>query len=225
MGGIRWSWILVFAALVAAVPAVSGWAQEQSTQKQEDATAAVPSEADPEAGGATPEDTEEAERQRQRRRMRMVTAAQATIGGSEISLVTGRQPTESPDYETVDTLKPGEVLLLTQSQAIKLKTAANLNVGDALLKTENVAENYPGVYGIWLKRVEDGWHFVFNEKPDVWGTMYDPERDVAEVAVKHTTLDEANDRMEFELKEAGGGGLMRITWGKHQWSLPFKVVE
>ncbi len=224
MGRTRLNWVLAAVALLSFAPATHSSSQEQSNEEAKEAVA-VPSEADPEAEGATPEDTEEAERRRQRRRMRLVTAADLSVDDKEISLLTGRQPVDSPDYDTVATLRAGDMLLLTQSQTIKLKTAADLKVGDTVLETENVAEDYPGVYGIWLKKVEDGWHFIFNEKPDVWGTMYDAEKDIAEVPVAYTTLDEPTERMVFELEETDDGGLMRIKWGKHQWSLPFAVVN
>jgi len=54
----------------------------------------------------------------------------------------------------------------------------------SLEKTENVAKGYAGVYGIWLKKTAKGWNFVFNQKPDVWGTMYDPAANVGEVPVE-----------------------------------------
>lgn len=205
----------------------SALAQQSQGQKPQNRTEtqAAPSEANPDDTTAGEENTEEVERQRQRSRMRMVTAAEMKIDGKEISMLTGRQPVDNEDYKAIDALKPGDVLLLTQSQTIKLKTDANLRFGDAVLKTENFAKNYPGVYGIWIMKSADGWDFVFNEKPDVWGTMYDPSANVAEVPVQYKQLDEPTDAMKFELKKEDNGGVMKITWGTHEWSAPFAVVQ
>jgi hypothetical protein len=209
-------WMLI-ALLGALAPVTDVLAQEQ--EKKTEGSAENPEES------ATPEDSEEAEAQRQRLRMRLITRAEYTVGDAAISLNTGKLPVDGPDYPQLASMESGDVVLTTRSQAIKLKTDLPLTFGDLTLETENVAENYAGVYGIWIKKTDDGWSFVFNEKPDVWSTMYDSTADVGEVPVDYAKLDEPNEEMKFEISEADGGHHLRLTWGVHQWTAPFTIAQ
>jgi len=208
--------LFVAAGVMAAAIPLS--AQEPESNRSEG------SAENPEAS-ATPEDSEEAEAQRQRLRMRLITRAEQQFGDATVSLNTGKLPVDGPDYAMLADIQPGDIVLPTRSQTLKLKTDVPLTFGDVTLTTENVAENYAGVYGVWIKRTDDGWRFIFNEKPDVWGTMYDPAMDVAEIDVDYATLDQPNKELTFEIAENGDRGHLRILWGVHQWTAPFMVAK
>ena len=212
-----WCAVLTLVALL-------GFATDATAQRESGSSseAAAPSEANPdgEEGGEGESST-----QQRRRRFVTTTSAELKLGEKSISMVTGIQKADSPDYEAISKLKDGDVLLLTMSQTIKLKTDVPLSFGAVTLKTENVAKGYAGVYGIWLRKTADGWNLIFNERPDVWGTMYDPAADVAEVSVAHKSLSEPTDALKFELPQDGQGGTLRIAWGEHEWTAPFTLAN
>lgn len=179
--------------------------------------------------------------QQRRRRFRTTDEAKLTIGDKDVKVAYSlRLLTTGPDYPGVEAAKDGQVVVLTESAPPKLKTDLSLMFGDALVKTENVAKDYPGVYGLWLKRVGEGWHLVFNEKADAWGTMHDPASDAAEIEVEYShdaeaakTIAALRDDPEGKgasikaILEADGdaGGTLRIEWGAHAWTAAFKVAS
>jgi hypothetical protein len=220
-------WLAALLVAGVLVGVSSAWAQQTPAPASPPADATPAEESvtdDPGAddGGA---DAGAQQQQQQRRRMVTTTSAQLKIGDKAIALTTGILKTEGPDYESIAKLGDGDVLRLTRSQAIKLKTDFPMTIGDVTLKTENVAAGYAGVYAIWLKKTADGWHFIFNEKADLWGTMYDPSADVAEVPVTYATLGEPTDALKFELPQDGQGGAIKISWGEHEWTAPFTIAN
>ena len=131
------------------------------------------------------------------------------------------------DFEQIATIEPGKVVRFLDEQAIKLATDLTLRFGELEVNPGNVADNYPGVYSLWLKRTEGGWNLVFNHKPDVWGTQHDPAADLGEVPLTHGKAEEASDVLVGsldELPEGGRNSALRLTWGSHTWSAPFEVL-
>ncbi|MDX1384009.1 MAG: DUF2911 domain-containing protein, partial [Thermoanaerobaculia bacterium] len=108
-------------------------------------------------------------------------------------------------------------------RTMKLLTDADLVFGDTRVKAFNLAPNYPGCYGVWMKRVEDGWHLVFNTQADNWGTQYEPETDAAEVPLQVAELETPVERLQVELTGADGSGKIRILWGNTAWSAAFRA--
>jgi hypothetical protein len=189
----------------------TGFAQEQSKDK---------------AADSSKEDAAAAQAAARRRALYGPNIAKAEFGEAEVSIMGGKQKADSHDAQSVESVKPGEVLMLTESQALKLKTYTDLKFGNVTAKYENVAKNYPGVYSIWLKKTEQGWNACFNEKPDMWGTQYDPEKDVGETPIEFKTLDEPVKTMTVKVdKKDNSQGVIRIALGKYEWSLPFTVLK
>lgn len=148
--------------------------------------------------------------------------ASAEVGGQKIFILAGRPDIEKdPGYAKIDSIKNGELVEMTLGQAIKFSTPFDVQFGDLTVKKENVAPNYPGVYSLWLKKTASGWSIVFNEKPDIWGTMYKSEFDVGEIAVIYETLSEPVKRIKLGMDAENGKGSLSISWGKHRWSAPF----
>jgi len=171
---------------------------------------------------------EDAERQReaQQRRRRGPNIAKLSFGERDVIVQYSDWAAEGPDYEQIDGLQTGEILEATLNAALKLKTDTNLKAGntDVVLKTENVAKDYPGVYSMWIRKTEDGWSLIFNEKADVWGTMHDPESDVGEIPLGYNDTEEPNEMMVITLEERDGGAMLRIHWGKHQWMTALEPI-
>jgi Protein of unknown function (DUF2911) len=153
------------------------------------------------------------------------TKVSAKAGDREVFLLTSVLKAEGVDYEAVDKLKDGDILLLTLSQSIKLSTEASLKFGDVVAKKENYAPNYPGVYSLWIKKVGNGWKMVVNSKPDLWGTMHRPSEDIGQTDLKYETLSEPTEKLTFELTCDGTKGSLSILFGKHKWTTPFTVVD
>ena len=176
------------------------------------------------APAAAESEAADAERAR-RQRLLMGNVAKLELDGAEFSISYGDTPTDGPDYPQLETLAAGDVVKLTRSIVSKLKIGRDVKFGDTLLKAGNVAKDYPGVYGLWLKRTDAGWHLVFNEYADVWGTQYFPEADVAEVPLTFAKTDASVEAYTVTLAEAGEGGSLEITWGEYRWAAEFTVAR
>lgn len=147
------------------------------------------------------------------------------FGGNDLKITYGALRTTADDYRRLGEVKDGEVFEYVYSRATKLFTDADLLFGDTLIRTENAGLNYPGVYSLWLKRVGDGWHLVFNEEADVWGTQHDPSKDVAEIPLTMRAGSGEQDRFLIEMEEHGDEGLLRLAWGPNEWTADFKLSQ
>jgi hypothetical protein len=135
-------------------------------------------------------------------------------------------PAAGADFQQIAAARPGDVVRFVDHPAIKLTTDLPLVFGALEVPTGNVAPGYPGVYSLWLKRTERGWNLVFNHKPDIWGTQHRPSADLGEVALELTRAEPVQDRLGATIAEtvAGQGeAILRLTWGPHTWSVPFRI--
>lgn len=147
------------------------------------------------------------------------------VDGRELVLVhCGKVGASGSDYESLESLAPGEVQVLTGAAATKLRAEVDLAFGDTVIRTGNVAAGYAGTYSLWLQATEQGWSLVFNDEADVWGTQRDPAHDVATIALSHETLGEPADVFAISVS-AEGGGALELRWGSHRWWAPFRIVE
>lgn len=151
--------------------------------------------------------------------------ADVEIDGSEIRVRYTAIKWDSPAFETLQNLADGEVFTYTDGRTIKLFTEADLIFGDTVLKTENVAPDYPGVYSLWLKRDGSDWRMVVNRDADILGSQYEASADVAEFPVREAELDEDVGPMTIELEQDGNGGVLKIMWRTYAWIVPFEVGE
>ena len=143
--------------------------------------------------------------------------------GNELRIHHGSMKVGSQDHQSLLDTAAGEVFSYASSRTMKMLTDTDLHFGETRLRAYNLAPNYPGCYALWLKRVEDGWHLVFNTQADMWGTQYDPTTDVAEIPLEVAELETPQEDFLVELTEKEGGGLLRIVWGNSAWSAPFQV--
>lgn len=146
------------------------------------------------------------------------TAARLNIGSTKYKITFSDLPADGEDYKKLAEVKDGEVFAFVGGRASKLFTDADLKFGDVTIKTENVAQNYPGVYSLWLEKAGEGWNLVFNEECDIWGTQHRAEADVAEVPLTHNTLAEPHKAFLIELnKKDDQNATLRIAFGEHEW--------
>ena len=153
------------------------------------------------------------------------TEARLRMDGKLVRVTFGGIATDHDDFKRLGETADGEVFTYTSSRATKMLTDASLLFGDILVKTENAAKDYPGVYSLWLKRVGDGWSLVFNEEADTWGTRHEPSADVVEVPLTRTDLEEAVEKFVVKLEQEGDSGLLRMLWGTNEWTAKFSLAQ
>jgi hypothetical protein len=172
---------------------------------------------------AAPAQTNQQQQQQQGRRRRFGSLqAQLALGDKNVKVSYGELKVGTPDRESFEKTADGAVFEYPGARVMKLFTDLDLAFGSTIVKTENLAPDYPGVYGLWLKKSGDGWKLVFNEEGDVWGTMHDPKKDVAEIPLEVAKLDTPKDQLEVTLAAEGEKtGVLRIVWGDTAWSAKF----
>ncbi len=143
------------------------------------------------------------------------------LGGSEVKITYGGIRTMSDDFKRLGKIESGSVFQYSGSRATKLFTDTDLAFGDTIVRAGNAAEGYPGIYSLWLKKTDEGWSLVFNDEADIWGTMHDPDADVAEIALTVGEAEKKVKKFAIELSESVDGGVLEIAWGDSTWSAPF----
>ena len=133
--------------------------------------------------------------------------------------------TDGVDFAALESIGDGDLVELTEGAVIRLRSEVPLRFGDTLIPTDNLAPNFPGSYGLWLKASGPGWTLVFNNEPDSWGTQHDPAFDAHEVDIDHTHGGPYEDRpLGVSLVPAGGDeARLVIVWGQHVWAADFTI--
>jgi len=81
-----------------------------------------------------------------------------------------------------------------------------------------------GSYSLYTFPTETQWKLVVNKQTGQWGTFYNPQQDLARIAMEKRVLQTPVERLTFALERAGNNsGTLRIEWERTSLSLPFKV--
>ena len=133
--------------------------------------------------------------------------------------------TDGVDFAALESIGDGDLVELTEGAVIRLRSEVPLRFGDTLIPTDNLAPDFPGSYGLWLKASGPGWTLVFNNEPDSWGTQHDPAFDAAEVDIDHTHGGPYEERpLGVSLVPAAGDeARLVIVWGQHVWAADFAI--
>ena len=147
--------------------------------------------------------------------------------GAGITLVYWKSiDVEDEDYPNVAAARNGAVIEMIRAPVLRLKSDVPLRFGATDIPTGNLAPGFAGYYGIWLRKAGDGWRFVFNDEADSWGTQYDSDFDVAEIAVDYTRTAGSFRPLGTTLVPTGPDrGRVVVHWGPHEWSADFVVSE
>ncbi len=152
-----------------------------------------------------------------------------TLDGAHIQVLFQKEiGTDGDDYAGIETTADGDVVQLTRAAVIRLRTEVSLRFGQTLVPTGNLAPDFPGAYGLWLKKAGTDWRLVFNDEPDSWGSQHDPAFDAIEIDLSHARVDGAEpDRpLAVYLAPLGvGENRLIIHWGPHVWTADFSVVR
>ena len=143
----------------------------------------------------------------------------AEIGGGTVEVNAGRIPVMSLDWRSF--LEHEQGLLEFQTfAAIKLRTEADITVGDIEVAAGNVSPGFAGLYSLWL-RLDDGgqWVLIVNNEADVWGTMHDPAKDLGETPLEHAIVAGGNSSLTIDIEppEGDAPGTLKLSWGEHLW--------
>lgn len=133
--------------------------------------------------------------------------------------------TDHRDFAALESTADGEVVELSGAAVIRLRSEVPLRSGDTMIPTENLAPDFPGSYGLWLKAVGDSWHLVFNHEADSWGTQHDPAFDAVEIDLTHAHFGTTTERplqAYFVPRGLDTVGLV-IHWGQHTWTADFTI--
>ncbi len=146
---------------------------------------------------------------------------------SRISVLYGREigaEHDDDDFTAIADMADGDVIRLTEAAVIRLRTEVPLRFGDVSVPTDNLAQGFPGSYGLWLKRVGSEWRLAFNHEADSWGTQHHPEFDAAEVDVTYSQSPSSARPLGAALIPTGEGtGQLVFHWGPHEWTTEFTI--
>ena len=149
-----------------------------------------------------------------------------TPGGARIQVLFEQElGTDGVDFAALESIGDGDLVELTEGAVIRLRSEVPLRFGDTLIPTDNLAPDFPGSYGLWLRASGPGWTLVFNNEPDSWGTQHDPAFDAHEVDIDHTHGGpyEARPLGVSLVPEGGDAGRLVIVWGQHVWAADFTI--
>jgi hypothetical protein len=125
----------------------------------------------------------------------------------------------------LERMAPGAVVSSSLSAAMKLRTEVELDFGAVKILPGNVAKDFAGLYGLWLKKSADGWRLVFTNEPDVLGSQWNPKATVAEAPIRYERTGSGTQRFAATLEDQPGGGRLLLTWGPHRWTADFTTKQ
>ncbi len=143
----------------------------------------------------------------------------AEIGGGAVEVNAGRVPLLGVDWLSFVEHEQG-LLEFQTFAAIKLRTEADIVVGDLEVPAGNVSPGFAGLYSLWLRLDDDGrWTLIVNHEPDIWGTMHDPAKDLGQTPLEHSTVEGGKSSLTIDIEppEGDSPGTLELTWGEHRW--------
>ena len=132
---------------------------------------------------------------------------------------------DGEDFAGIASTGEGELIQFTRAAVIRLRTEVPLRFGQTMVPTGNLAPDFPGAYGLWLKKAGLGWRLVFNHEADSWGTQHDPAFDAAEIELTYSRSDALDRLLGVSLLPTGTDrGQLLIHWGPHEWAADYVVA-
>jgi hypothetical protein len=147
-------------------------------------------------------------------------SATLKLGGGEVSI---RLPSEESAHALLEPRVNGSGLLvvLPDSAALKLRTDVDLAFGDQRVSGRLGDGGYPGVYSLWIARMGESWTLLVNREADVWGTQHVAQHDVARIPLSHRVVADTGNALSLALEPHEGGGLLRVGFAAHEWTVAF----
>jgi hypothetical protein len=142
-------------------------------------------------------------------------STEVLVSGKKISVSYGR-PAMHGRKIMGDYVPYNRVWRTGAGQATVLTTEADLELGGM--------EIPKGAYSLYTFPTATRWKLVVNKQTGQWGTIYNPQQDLARVALEKRTLPNPVERLTFVLERSGNGsGILKIEWENTSLSLGFRV--
>jgi hypothetical protein len=132
----------------------------------------------------------------------------ATIGNAHVWVDYGRPALRGRDVWVNGVL--GDTIWRTGANAAtQLRTDADLTIGGTVVPA--------GIYSLWTRTTPSGYELIINRQAGQWGTEYHPERDLARVPLRESSVAAPVERFTIVLDPRGA---LNMTWGTKQLSVP-----
>ncbi|HCA78960.1 MAG TPA: hypothetical protein DEP53_04425 [Bacteroidetes bacterium] len=142
-------------------------------------------------------------------------SAEVTIAGKRISISYGR-PSMHGRRIMGDYVPYNRIWRTGSGKSTTLVTDADLEIGGMEIPR--------GGYSLYTFPTEGQWKLIVNKQTGQWGTIYNPQQDLARITMEKRTLSTPMERLTFVLERAGNSsGILKIEWERTSVSLPFKV--
>jgi Protein of unknown function (DUF2911) len=150
------------------------------------------------------------------------------IDGNRVTIVYGRPYTKDPQTGQPrkiwgDLVPYGEVWRTGADEATLLLTQKPIMIAGTTIPA--------GAYTLWTLPNQDSTaKLIINKQIGQWGLgpgSYDEKQDLARVDLKKEALDTPVDQFTMEVAKdpSGAGGMLRMTWEKTGFSVPFTVQK
>jgi hypothetical protein len=140
--------------------------------------------------------------------------AETSLSGKKVSVEYGQ-----PSLKGRDVLSEAPVGTVWRTGADKsttFTTEADLMIGSTAVPK--------GSYSVFTKRTGDKtWSLLLNKQTGQWGTDHDAAQDLASFPLSWEQKDTGPELFTIELSSSGASGTLRLLWGKHVLSTPFKA--
>jgi len=142
-------------------------------------------------------------------------SAEVIIAGKRISVSYGR-PSMHGRRIMGDYVPYNRIWRTGSGQSTTLVTEADLELGGMEIPR--------GAYSLYTFPTESQWKLIVNKQTGQWGTMYNPQQDLARITMEKRTLSSPTERLTFVLERSGSSsGILKIEWERTSVSLPFRL--
>jgi hypothetical protein len=140
--------------------------------------------------------------------------AETSLSGKKVSIEYGQPSLKGRDV--LAEAPVGTVWRTGADQSTTFTTDADLMIGSTTIPK--------GSYSLFTKRDSDkAWSLVLNKQTGQWGTEHDASKDFASFPLTWEQKDSGPELFTIELASSGASGTLRLLWGKHVLSTPFKA--
>jgi hypothetical protein len=139
----------------------------------------------------------------------------AVIAGKRISVSYGR-PSTLGRRIMGDYVQYNKVWRTGAGQSTQLTTDADLELGGMEIPR--------GAYSLYTFPSESQWKLIINKQVGQWGTVYNPQQDLARIALDKRTLPNNVEKLTFAIERGNNSsGILKMEWEHTSLSVPFKV--
>lgn len=160
----------------------------------------------------------------QQRRLSPHETIWSVVDGNRLSIIYGRPYTIKPGTSQVRKiwggLVPYDKIWRTGADlATIFITQKPLEMGGTTIPA--------GVYTLYTLPSENGpTKLIINKQVGQWGLQYDPSQDLARIDMKKATLDTPVNQFTMGIsRNPSGGGILKMSWEKTEFSVPFTVKK